>query len=150
MLVDADLRKPSIHHAFYTDNSVGLTNLVTRKHEMNEVAVETHIDNLTVVTSGPLPPSPSEPLASQRLETLLAEWKQSYEIILIDTPPAFTLMDAKIVASKCDGTLVMEYGKVKRAIAKRVKDELTQVKANVLGVVLNKINEKETEAIHYP
>lgn len=150
LLVDADLRKPSIHQAFFGDNGAGLTNLIAMNKETSEVVRHSPIENLSVITSGPLPPSPSELLASHRLDALLKEWKLSYDMILLDTPPSFTLMDARIVAAKCDGTLlVMEYGRVKRAIAKRVKDDLIQVKAQLLGVVLNKINDKETEAYQY-
>jgi Mrp family chromosome partitioning ATPase len=71
--------------------------------------------------------------------------KSSYDVILIDTPPLLRLTDAKIVSSKCDGVLlVLQHGKVKREITKQVKEDLTRVKANLLGIVMNRTKNKET------
>ncbi len=150
VVVDADLRKPAVHLAFGLENKLGLTNFLANQTEWNPIIKQTHIDHLSIITSGPLPQSPTEFLASKRMNSLLAELKQNYDMVLIDTPSALMLSDAKIVASKCDGVLlVVEYGKVKRAAAKRVKEELAHVKAKLLGVVLNKISIKDAEAYFY-
>ncbi|NOU97355.1 polysaccharide biosynthesis tyrosine autokinase [Paenibacillus sp. LMG 31456] len=150
MLVDADLRKPSLHHAFNLDNTRGLTNFLANQIAINEIIRETPVDNLSLIVSGHIPPNPSELLASERLRTLLVELKQNYDIILFDTSPALTLTDAKIMAATCDGVLlVVEYGKIKRDVAKKIKDDLTHVKANLLGVVLNKLNSKDAAAYLY-
>jgi capsular exopolysaccharide synthesis family protein len=147
ILLDADLRNPSIHLAFGGDNSRGLTNYLTNKNAMNEITQESHVQNLSTITSGPIPPNPAELLASKQMNSLLAQLKMNYDMIIVDTPPVLTLTDAKIMAAKCDGVLlVLEYGKVKRNAAKKVKEELMLAKAKLMGVVLNKINKKDAEA----
>ncbi|TDG00302.1 CpsD/CapB family tyrosine-protein kinase [Paenibacillus piri] len=150
LLVDADFRKPAVHRAFGNSNGFGLADGLIRQRPLDGLIQASGIDNLSIITTGPAPSSPSEMLASDKLDELLAELKRGYDMVLIDTPPSLGLIDAKIVASKCDGVLlVVEYRKVKRAAAKRVKDELTNVKAHVLGVVFNKINSKDAEAYYY-
>jgi capsular exopolysaccharide synthesis family protein len=150
VLVDADLRKPAVHLTLMGDNSSGLTTYLANQTALNVIIKETHISNLSVIPSGPLPPNPSELLAAKRMTQLLEELKRTYDVILIDTPPALSLTDAKIMAAISDGVLlVVEYGKVKRAVAKKIKDDLAHVKANLLGVVLNKLSTKDADAYLY-
>ncbi|MFD0682145.1 MULTISPECIES: CpsD/CapB family tyrosine-protein kinase [unclassified Paenibacillus] len=150
MLVDADLRKPALHHAFNSDNSRGLTNFLANQIDIHEIIRDTPIENLSLILSGHIPPNPSELLASPRMHTLLAELKENYDIVLFDTSPALTLTDAKVMAAISDGVLlVVEYGKVKRDVAKKLRDDLIHVKANLLGVVLNKLNSKDAAAYLY-
>jgi capsular exopolysaccharide synthesis family protein len=150
MLVDADLRKPALHLAFNWENSRGLTNYLANQIAIHEIIRETPIENLSLIVSGHIPPNPSELLASPRMSVLLTELKDKYDIILFDTSPALTLTDAKIMAAASDGVLlVVEYGKVKRDVAKKMKDDLSLVKANLLGIVLNKLNTKDAAAYLY-
>lgn len=150
ILLDADLRNPSIHLAFGEDNSRGLTSFLTNQSGSNEIIRKTYVENLSIIMSGSKPSNPSELLLSKQMNSLLAELKQSYDLIIVDTPPILTLTDAKIMAAKCDGVLlVVEYGKVKRNIAKKVKEELMLSKAKLMGVVLNKINSQDAEAFLY-
>jgi capsular exopolysaccharide synthesis family protein len=140
MLLDADLRRPSIHYKFGGDNSRGLTNFLANQSSINEIIQESSIENLSTIMSGPVPANPSELLASKQMASLLDYLKLNYDMIVVDTPPILTINDAKIMAAKCDGVLlVVEYGKVKRNTAKKVKDELMLARANLLGVVLNKM-----------
>jgi capsular exopolysaccharide synthesis family protein len=151
LLVDADLRKPSIHHVLGMTNSIGLTTLLGELGDGREAIRETYIDNLSVMTSGPIPFNPSELLASTRFDSLLEEWKQAYDLIIIDTPPALSLLDAKIVATKSDGVLlVVQQRKVKRDEASRLMKDLAVVHSKLLGVVINKINNKDAEVYPYP
>lgn len=150
VLIDADLRKPTMHHTFGLTNRVGLTNALSSKGILHEVIRETKIPNLSVITSGPIPPNPSEMLASRRMGALMEELKKQFDIILIDAPPALAVTDAQIVAAKCDGViLVIDSGKVKREIAMKAKANLDYVKARILGVVLNNMNRKSSEAYYY-
>jgi capsular exopolysaccharide synthesis family protein len=146
LLIDANLRDPALHLAFPLNREGigGLSNILLKKNEINEVIQQSEIDNLSILLSGNLPSNPSDLLSSERMNALLAELRNSYDVILIDTPPVLKLTDAKIVASKCDGVLlVLRHGKVKREIAKQVKEDLAQVNANLLGIVMNKTNKKE-------
>ncbi|MBP1990387.1 CpsD/CapB family tyrosine-protein kinase [Paenibacillus eucommiae] len=140
ILLDVDLRKPSIHLAFGGENIIGLSNFLAGQSTLNEIKRDSYVENLSIIYSGPTPSNPSELLASKQMISLVAELKESYDMVIIDTPPALALTDAKIMAAICDGVLlVVEHGKLKRSIAKKVKDELMFAKANLLGVVWSKI-----------
>src|SRR6478736_5161420 len=87
LLIDADLRKPTAHYTFRLENHSGLTNVLTRQSTLDQAVQETEVRELYVLTSGPIPPNPSELLASNQMGTLLKELKQQYDIIIFDTPP---------------------------------------------------------------
>jgi capsular exopolysaccharide synthesis family protein len=145
VLLDANLRTPSIHLAFGGDNNRGLTNYLTKRSAASEIIQESYIENLSFIMSGPIPTNPSELLASEQMNILLAELKMNYDMIIVDTPAVLSLTDAKIMATKCDGVLlVVEYGKVKQNVAKRVKEELLLAKATLMGVVMNKTKSQNT------
>jgi capsular exopolysaccharide synthesis family protein len=142
LLLDADLRNPSIHLSFAMDNNIGLTNFLTGQSSAKEIIRDAYLDNLSIITSGPILPNPSELLASKALSSLLTELKRDYELIIMDAPSILPLTDAKIIAAKCDGILlVVGYGKVRQNVAKRVKEELLLTKAKLIGVVLNRMRE---------
>jgi capsular exopolysaccharide synthesis family protein len=150
LLIDADLRKPTLHSTFNITNRWGLTNLLTNQVQLKDVVQQTSISNLEVLTSGPIPPNPSEILSSKRLVTLLEELKTQYDVVFIDTPPAIAVTDAQIVATRCDGViLVVDSGKVKRDFAIKAKTNLDHVQARILGVVLNNVDRKNKEAYYY-
>ncbi|MFD0680801.1 MULTISPECIES: CpsD/CapB family tyrosine-protein kinase [unclassified Paenibacillus] len=150
VLIDADLRKPTMHHTFNCTNRWGITSVLSGQANLSEVVRTTAIPNLSIITAGPIPPNPSEMLASKRMVATLEELKEQFDIILIDTPPALAVTDAQIVASKCDGVvLVMDSGKVKREMALKAKANLEYVKARILGVVLNNMDRKNAESYYY-
>jgi non-specific protein-tyrosine kinase len=142
--VDADLRRPHLHTIFGLSNEAGVTSLVTDMARSKGGAVprvplqETQVENLQVLTSGPVPPNPAEILASQRMSEMLALLRSKAEYVLIDTPPIIAVTDAAVLAPKVDGVLiVINAGKTKRDLAVKARDMLRQVNANILGVVLN-------------
>lgn len=150
LIVDADLRKPTLHHYFMTSNRGGLTNVLTNQSPLASVLRECAVPNLTVLTSGPVPPNPSELLSSKRMGALIGEWREQYDMIIIDTPPMLAVADAQILAARCDGTiLVLNSGKVKRELAVRAKTGLEHAKARILGVVLNNMERKHADAYYY-
>ncbi|WP_082034251.1 CpsD/CapB family tyrosine-protein kinase [Cohnella kolymensis] len=146
ILIDADLRKPSVHLTFRVHNGKGLSNVLGKQNGVTQVVMDTNIENLTFMPAGPIPVNPSELLASKTMEAMLAELTQRYEMIIFDCTPVLTQMDAKIVTAICDGTLlVVEYGKSKRNMAKKVKEELVHARANLVGVVMTKIKKKDAK-----
>jgi capsular exopolysaccharide synthesis family protein len=150
LIIDADLRKPTLHHFFMKSNRIGLTGLLSDEAIMQKAIMETDIEGLSVLTSGLLPPNPSEVLASRKMDALLEKLKQEYDIIVIDTPPTLAVTDSQIISSKSDGVLlVIDSGKVKRDLAKKALSNLEHVNARVLGVVLNNMNRKNAESYYY-
>ncbi|WP_373865189.1 CpsD/CapB family tyrosine-protein kinase [Paenibacillus koleovorans] len=150
LIIDADLRKPTMHHTFLRSNRWGLTNILASHGTGREVVVDTDIENLYLLPSGPIPPNPSEMLASTRMSRLLDELKNEYDMIIIDTPPALVVTDAQVIASRCDGViLVINSGEVKREMAIKVKANLERVNARILGVVLNNLDRKQGESYYY-
>lgn len=141
LLVDADLRRPTIDKFFGLDSSYGLSNLFVAGSELNELdALVSSVDNLFVLTSGPVPPNPAELLSSQRGKSLFKGFEEQYDIVLIDSPPVAAVSDSLILSTYAGGTLlVIRYGKVAKEVVRKSLTQLENVKANVLGAVLNQI-----------
>jgi capsular exopolysaccharide family len=141
LLVDGDLRKPMIHKLYSLPNQTGLVNILARQLPMESCLQNTFVENLFVLTCGPIPPYPSELLQSENMRLFLDEAEGAFDIILIDTPPVGNVADAAILSSFIDGIiLVAASGKVKIDNIKRAKDILEKVSANIIGVVLNKLD----------
>ncbi|ANY67926.1 capsular biosynthesis protein [Paenibacillus sp. BIHB 4019] len=148
LLVDADMRKPSLHQVFDKPNRIGLSSAISNQFSWQEAVMDTMVEHLSVITSGPIPPNPSEMLGSNRMKALVQEWKEHYDVILFDTPPVLAVTDALIVSAFCDGVvLVVLAGKVKKEMVKKMKANLDRVQAQIVGVVMNKINPKDSEDI---
>lgn len=138
ILVDCDLRRPSLHDLFGIENDSGLTNLVIGDLPATVPARDTSVPNLRLLPSGPLPPNPSELLGSQRMDRILEMLKSEADFVLLDCPPILAVTDAAVLARKVDGALlVVSAGKTKREHASKAKLLLDKVNANVIGVVLN-------------
>ena len=138
LIIDADMRKPTLHQTFKTFNKVGLSNVIAKKAAFYEAVQETFIVGLNVITSGPIPPNPSELLASKAMDALLLDVKKDYDIIIIDSPPLLSLSDAQILANKCDGTiLIVNAGVVEKSAVQKAKAILSTTQSKILGVVLN-------------
>ncbi|CAH1206826.1 Tyrosine-protein kinase YwqD [Paenibacillus plantiphilus] len=138
LLVDADLRKPTAHGTFQISNRCGLTHVLTGKATTNEALKKTHIPNLHIMPSGSIPPNPSELLGSRKMDQLLEELRSKYDHVLIDTPPVLAVSDAQIMASRCDGVLlVVNARSVKRQQVVKARDALQFVQARIVGVALN-------------
>ncbi len=142
ILVDCDLRRPSLHEIFGVDNLAGLTTLFIDEKGLdsdnNAPLKDTSVPNLRILTTGQLPPNPSELLSSQRMGKIIESLKAQADFVLFDSPPILAVTDAAVLARKVDGVLlVISAGKTKRDRAVKAKTMLDKVNAKVLGVVLN-------------
>jgi len=152
VLIDADLRKPTLHKILGQDGKIGLTNILIGDKKLKDVVRNlTNIDpNSYFIPSGPIPPNPSELLGSNKMKELLKELKNEFDTILIDSPPVVVVTDALVLANEVDGVImVLNFGGVTRETAKQAKQLLEKVNANMLGVILNKID-MEKEGHYYP
>ena len=142
VLIDADLRK-SVMHTHYKRGNVkyGLTNYLAGKKEFDEVFCQTDVENFYMVFSGPVPPNPSELLGSDRFTRLVAALRETYDFVIIDTPPVGSVIDASVVSKNTDGVVVvLSSGRVSYQFARKVKDQLDTAGARILGAVLNKVD----------
>ena len=150
LIIDADLRKPTQHHIFRVSNRVGLTSVLSHQSPLGSALLDTTVEQLSIIPSGPIPPNPSEILASKRMSSMLDDLKSQFDIIIIDTPPTLAVTDAQIMAAQSDGVLmVVAAGKVKKEAAARAKAGLDMVGAKLLGVVLNNISRSSAEGYYY-
>lgn len=150
LLVDADMRKPTVHYTFRLDNIFGLTNILTKQRKLSDTYQATEIDNLYVLSCGPIPPNPAELLASQAMDELLKDAYQTFDMILFDTPPVLAVTDAQILASKANGTiLVVHSQKTITDAAIKAKELLQSANSKLLGVVLNQRKQKDSHYYYY-
>lgn len=148
LLVDGDLRKPALHKLYNLPNHTGLVNILAKQVTAESCIQLSFIENLYVLTSGPIPPNPSELLQSENMRHFLDEMEGAFDIVLIDTPPVCNIADAAILSSCIDGIIIVAAsGKVKIDDIKRAKDILEKVSANIIGVVLNKLDKSANK--HY-
>ena len=148
LLVDADLRKPGVDKVFSLSNTKGLTDLLRGGGpNVDAVAQPTEQDNLRVVTTGPLPPNPAELLASQRMRTVAEELRAGVDLVIFDSPPLQAVTDAAVLSSFLDGTLLVVGAGIGRRGAVRLgRAALAQAGANVLGVVVNRLRDRDVAA----
>lgn len=141
VLVDADLRRPTLHDAFDVRREPGLTDLlVAERLRPSEALIETHIDGLRLLPSGTLPPNPAELLGSERMKRVLAQLEEEADVVILDSPPVLAVADASIVASRSSGVLlVVDAGKTRCEACRQGKEALEKAGGRLLGVVLNKV-----------
>ncbi|TCS70821.1 CpsD/CapB family tyrosine-protein kinase [Effusibacillus lacus] len=150
ILVDGDLRKPTIHNTFYISNRLGLTNLLTGQAEFVKVVHRIPELPLDVIPAGSIPPNPADFLGSQPMQRLIASLREEYEMVLVDTPPILPVTDGQLLASYIDGVLlVLGCNKVQIDHARKAIALLKHVGANVIGSVLNNKKEKGRNSYHY-
>ncbi|WP_274309543.1 CpsD/CapB family tyrosine-protein kinase [Solibacillus daqui] len=138
LIIDGDLRKPTLHQTFKTFNNVGLSNVIAKKATLNEAIQETFIFRLHVLTSGPIPPNPAELLSSKSMDALILDVKRDFDIVIIDAPPLLSVSDAQILANKCDGTvLIVNTGVVEKEAVRKAHVILSNSQSIIIGVVLN-------------
>ncbi|MFJ8259754.1 CpsD/CapB family tyrosine-protein kinase [Peribacillus asahii] len=148
LLVDANLRKPSVHYAFSISNIQGLTNVLEKKIRLNQAISKTQVSNLAILTSGTVPTNPLELLDSKAMESIMKEMKEMYDYILFDTPSVLEVTDAQIIANKSDGVImVVASEKTPKEGAVKAKNLLIKAKAQLLGVVVNEL--KSTQSRYY-
>ncbi len=144
VIVDADLRRPRQHELFALGNAAGLTTLLADEKSLQNLSLQaevlqaTEAPGLRVLTSGPLPPNPTELLASQRMAALLAALCAAADLVLLDAPPVVVVTDAAILAAQVDGVLlVVNANGTRREHAQRAQQLLAKVNARIVGSVLN-------------
>ena len=150
LIIDCDLRNPSIHKEFGITNVGGLTDLLIEKNNIENYIKTTEIDNLHVLTAGVIPPNPSEILASKLMKDLLSDLKEIYDYIFIDTPPIGIVMDAGTLANKVDASiLVVKSNGVEFKQLEETKRKLDAVNANIIGVVLTAYKSEKDNNYYY-
>lgn len=138
IVVECDLRRPTLHTLFGLSNEEGLTSVMLDQRETALPLQPTTVPGLSLLASGPLPPRPADLLGSRRMEALVACLQNEADIVLFDTPPVTAVTDAAVLATRLDGVLlVLKAGKTRRDRAREAHRMLEKVKANVIGVVLN-------------
>lgn len=137
ILIDCDLRKPSLHKKFRISNNRGLSDVIIDRDKLNK-CIQKRTEYLDILTAGKIPPNPSEMLGSEAMSSLLDELSNIYDVIILDSPPVLAVTDAQILSTKVDGTvLVVRAEKTKKDTVLAAKGVLDKVNANILGTVLN-------------
>ncbi len=151
LLLDADLRRPSLQKRFELDKNVGLSSVLSGKASLQEAIVQwPQLPNLHILPAGPIPPLPSELLGSQQMEDLLKATEEHYDFIFIDTPPMLAVTDALVICRRVDAVVVIvRYGTVQRHVVQRSIDLLDRGGAHLLGVVVNAVDYAAPEYSEY-
>ena len=150
LLVDGDLRKPTVHYTFNLTNTFGLTSVLTRQIPLKEAVNGTSVPNLYVLTSGPIPPNPAELIGSHGMDQFLEDAMKVFDLVIFDTPPVLTVTDSQVLANKCDGTILVTYsGKTEVEHVLKAKESLLSAKGKLLGVILNGKKLQKSEQYYY-
>lgn len=149
IIIDCDLRKPSIHRMFNISNLCGLSEVIIGKESLENAICE-YKPNIYILPSGKIPPNPSEMLSSAAMNKLLDVLKEEYDILILDSPPLENFTDGQILAAKVEGTiLVVQAGESKIESVKEAKNLLDIVGANIIGVVMNKVSNSKKRYYYY-
>lgn len=152
LLVDCDLRKPVQHRIFHVENHRGFTNCLVQKLDVKGVVHEGLAGNLSLLSSGPVPPNPAEILASEQVRKLWPVLLKEYDYVFIDSPPLLAVADASIIAAQVDGVLLVVRSAATRIdLAREAKSQILKANARLLGVVLNqvKVNRHNYQYYYY-
>jgi tyrosine-protein kinase Etk/Wzc len=150
LLVDGDMRKPTIHKMFSTPKKPGLANMITKRSKMDESIFKTEIDNLYVMPAGSLPPNPSELLGSKAMKELYAQLRKQFDKIFFDAPPLMAVTDAALLGSMTDGVLlVTRAGEAQKEVVVHLQQEMKNTQIRIAGTVLNDVNPKNTSSGYY-
>jgi capsular exopolysaccharide synthesis family protein len=150
LLVDADLRKPTIHKTFNVSNNAGLSTVLSTNPDVNLAIQPTATSNLFVMTSGPKPPNPSELLGSVATNSIIETLRKQFDIVIFDMPPVVAVTDAQIMSAKVDGTLlVVREGVSRKEALLKAKQLLIMSKANVLGAIYKGSKNATDEGYYY-
>lgn len=138
LLIDADMRKPTMHYTFQTTSSVGLSNVLSGQWRYGDVIKVTEAEGIHLITCGQIPPNPAELLNSNSMDILIEQLKAQYDMIIFDAPPILLIADAQILSNKCDGTVVVvNSGSTKKEHVLRAVEALKKSGANIIGTILN-------------
>lgn len=141
LLVDADLRRPTINATFNISNLKGLTNFLTEHSvSVNDIFYKTSIENLYVIPSGPIPPNPSELIGSKRMGRLISSLYDAFDLVIYDAPPVLSVTDAQILSTKTDGTiLTVRQGKAEKEAVKQAVKLIQHVRGEIIGTIFNDV-----------
>jgi capsular exopolysaccharide synthesis family protein len=141
LVIDCDLRRPSIHKIFGVEHMTGLSTYLSRETELETLIQKTDIPNISVLPSGSIPPNPAELISSEKMKEMLQTLAARYDHILLDSPPLINVTDPVILSTMVDGViLVVQGNKTSREVVRRTRQELAAVGAKVFGVVLNNVD----------
>ena len=150
LIVDSDLRRPTLHKLFKVTNNLGLTNYLLKQNTLAEIIQTTSAPNLDFVASGKLPNSSMGILGSTQMKQMIAELKQRYDFIFFDSPPILGVSDAAIIASEVDVVMqVIQYRRYPQPMTIRAKQMIEKVGGNFVGIILNNINMSQDEGYYY-
>jgi succinoglycan biosynthesis transport protein ExoP len=150
IIVDSDLRRPTLHKILRVTNNLGLTNYLLKQNTLTEVIQTTPLDKLDFLASGKLPSSSLGILSSSQMKDLISELKQRYDFVFFDSPPIMGVSDASILASEVDVTMqVIQYRRYPQPMNIRAKQLIEKVGGNLVGIVLNNINMSQDESYYY-
>jgi len=151
LLIDADLRRPNVHHRFGLNGKVGLTTLLTGASKLKDTVQNIpNVPNLDILPSGPVPPFPSEMLSSEAMDAFLNHCADLYTHIVIDSPPILSVTDGVILARRADAVvLVIRHGKSSKHVVRRARDMLLRSGAPITGIVLNAVDLSSPEYYGY-
>lgn len=149
MIVDCDLRRPSLHKKFAISNIQGLSDIIVEKANSVKICNQ-YNENLTIITSGKIPPNPSEMLGSKAMKYLVEQLKEKFDYIILDAPPVLAVSDAQILANIADGVLVaIRAGFTKKDHVNSAISSLKSVNANIIGTVLNMADTSKDDYHYY-
>lgn len=150
LILEGDLRNPTVHRMFGVSNKYGITDVLTGRKTFEECVIKTEVEGLSILACGNIPHNPSEILGSRKMKNFIEEIKPIYDYIFIDVPPIGVVTDAGVVASYVDGTvLVIAANEVEVDMARIAKENLENVKANILGIVINKYEDESGSYGYY-
>ncbi len=150
LVVDCDLRKPTLHRMLAVPNHRGLTNVLVQRAPVEELLLDGPVPGLKVLTSGPVPPNPAELLATPEMSYLLAQLRENYDAVLVDTPPLLAVADAAVLAPLVDGViLVVSAWSARVDMVQEALEQLEKARARILGVVLNRTRVPARDYYYY-
>ena len=139
LLIDCDLRKPTAHFTFKTSAHAGLSTILVGRIPLDRAIQKTEVARLSILAAGPVPPNPTELVASERMTELLEDVRRDYDIVILDAPPMMQVADARLLANVSDGTiLVIGCENSDRQLVLKAKEQLERTGTHMLGLVLNK------------
>ncbi|MBI5059583.1 polysaccharide biosynthesis tyrosine autokinase [candidate division KSB1 bacterium] len=150
LLIDSDLRRPSLHNFFGLDKTYGLSNLLVGSLSFDDVIKHTEVDKLDLITSGDIPPNPAEMVASESMKKFLADARARYQYVVVDSPPVIAVTDAAVLATRVDGTiLVVSSAYTNKRDIQRAVSLIRNVRAGVMGTILNNLDIKKIYGSYY-
>ena len=150
LFIDADMRKPTVQYTFNLTNTTGASSVLSKQASLFDVIRPSEVPNLDIITSGPIPPNPSELLGGTVLKKIIESCKDIYDLIIFDAPPIIAVTDAQIIANTVDGTiLVIDSQATDKKATEKACELLEASNAKILGAVLNNVKADKNSSYYY-